>query len=373
MGGKTMRAVAFLLALCAGCVTAEGPGEGPRTKADTGKNCYDVIWGTAGNDYAGMLRTGLEEWNFMFRPYGAQTDWLLFDSNTKRDVAGGGSANQKVTGLRVSCDADGFDVLVYCSEPGLADYLEKGGAYPHEQIEYFVAPGDADTPAVQRQYMGFYGAGRDRFYPYLVHNRGYRDAKPEITETPVGNAAVVRLHYDWRLFWDILPVWPEKADNFWRLSVIRWNCGGVTWGGGVHRNSQAGYIRWPAFTAAARTALLKRTLEKGYDEFLALATTDDRIAVAPRTALRKQRFREELDAKYAHSFVSANLDPDFRPALEAMVAERKALAPRIAKIGDLDEAEQRAFYAEAAAKLFNFRYDVQEGYARHLEKGVSEK
>ena len=349
-------------ALCAVALAASA--------ADTGKNCYDVIWGRAGNDYAQMIRENLDEWNFQFRPYGGQTDWLLFDSNVKRDVAGGGSSNQKVTALRVSCDEDGFDVLIYCSEPNLATYLEKDGAYPREQIEYFVVPDDADTPAVQRHYMGFYGAGRDRIYPNLVHDRAYRDAKPTVTETPVGNAVVVKMHYDWRVFWDVLPAFPKKADNFWRLSVIRWNCGGVTWGGGVHQNSRAGYVRWPAFTSERRAALLKRTLEKGYEEFLALATTDNRLAVGARTPLKKWKFREELDAKFAHTYVNVNSDPVFRPTLEAMVAERKAFAARIAKIGELADAEQERAYREISAKLFNFRYDVQEAYARHLAQGI---
>ena len=340
--------------------------------ADTGKNCYDVLWGLAGNDYAKMIREKTDEWNFQFRPYGEPTDWLLFDSNTKRDVAGGASSNQKVTALRVSCDPDGFDILVYCTEPGLATYLEQaGGAYPREQIEYFVVPGDADTPAVQRHYMGFYGAGRDCLYPNLVHDRWYRDAKPTITETPIPGAVVVRMHYDWRLFWDLVPAFPKKADNFWRLSIIRWNCGGVTWGGSVHQNSQAGYIRWPAFTAEQRAALLKRTLEKGYEEFLALATTDNRLAVGGRTPLKNWRFRRELDEKYAHSYVNVNCDPVFRKELEAMVEERKALGPQIAKIGELSDAEQEKFYMEAAAKLFNYRYDVQDAYARFLEKGIN--
>ena len=355
------------LVFCAAAWAASAAG------VDIGKNCYDVIWGRAGNDYAQMLKANLDEWNFAFRPYGAQTDWLLFDSNVKRDVADGGSSNQKVTALRVSCDPDGFDVLVYCTEPNLSTYLEKDGVYPREQIEYFVVPGDTDTPGVQRPYMGFYGAGRDRFYPNLVHDRAYRDAKPAISETPVGNAVVVRMHYDWRLFWDILPAFPKKADNFWRLSVIRWNCGGVTWGGSVHQNSGAGYLRWPAFTPAQREALLKRTLEKGYEEFLSLATTDDRLAVGGRTPLGKAKFRDELNAKVPRSYVSVNMDPGFRPELEAMVAARKALAPRIAKIGELSDAEQEQAYQEIAAKLFNFRYDVQEAYAKYLEKGIREE
>ena len=74
------------VALCAAAWAASAAG------VDIGKHCYDVIWGRAGNDYAQMLKANLDEWNFAFRPYGAQTDWLLFDSNTKRDVAGGASS-----------------------------------------------------------------------------------------------------------------------------------------------------------------------------------------------------------------------------------------------------------------------------------------
>ena len=37
----------------------------------------------------------------------------------------------------------------------------------------------------------------------------------------------------------------------------------------------------------------------------------------------------------------------------------------------LSDAEQEKFYREAAAKLFNYRYDVQDAYARFLEKGIN--
>lgn len=334
--------------------------------AEAGKNCHDVIYGAPGTDYAQMIRTHPEEWSFRFRPYGQSSEWLWSDSNVKRVVDGEADADQKITALRVSCTDDGFDVLVYCSEPGLRDYLEKDGAVPRARIEYFIAPDDADTRAVQRHYMGVYGERKNRFYANQVHDRTYRDAVPDVTETTLEAAIVVKFHYDWRLFWDLLPTFPEKADNFWRLSIIRWAGGGMTWGGTVHQNSRAGYIRWPAFTPAQRTAILRRTLEKGYEEFRDLATSDDRLAVAPRTKIPDWKFRAELEAKRPQSYVSVNMDPGFRAELERMVAERKALAAGIARLGEMDAEEQERFYRDAADKLFNFRLDVQTRYARHL-------
>lgn len=332
--------------------------------ADAGKNYYDVKYGPVPNDYATMLRDFPDDWNYNFRPYGASSEWLWSDSNVRRAA----SADEKledrtVTGLRVSCDADGFDVLVYCNEPTLADYLAKTNAFPSQRIEFFVAPGDADEPAVQQRYMAFYGDGVCREYENREPDRDFRLAKPQVTETALKNAIVVRIHWDWANFWMRLPLLSDRAESIWRLSVIRWVGPGVTWGGTVHQNSQAGYVRWPAFTPEQRTAILKKTLEKAWREFCAY--TDANRTSLGKIWIGREKWRQERAAADPRSYVNMPEDPGFRATYAAMVAERRGLAAGIAKFDAMTRAEQDAFYLKAADALFNFPWAAQEAYGEH--------
>jgi len=335
------------------------------TAADSGKNCYDVKFAPLPNDYGAMLKTHADDWNFNFRPYGASSDWLWSDSNVRRSVAEGADLEDRmVTGLFVACDEDGFNVLVYCNVPELKTYLSMTNEFPSQSLEFFVCPDDADTPAVQQRYMAYYGNGACREYENREPDKDFRLAKPEVTETPLRSAIVVKIHWDWKNFWMRLPLFCTKADNFWRLSMIRWSGAGVTWGGTVHQNSQAGYIRWPDFTDAQRKAILKRTLENGWRELCA-TLADNRMAIT-NVRLGTEKFRTEHVAANPRSYVNMNEDPGFRPVFESMVAERRALVADIGRIDGMSRAELDAFYRKAAPMLFNFTWDLQEAYAKCL-------
>ena len=353
--------VAAGLAL-AGCATEVGGNAGP-----AGKNVYDVKFAPLPGNFETLLREAPEEWNFNFRPYGASSDWLWSDSNVRRDAAEGGKlSDRRITAIRVSCDEQGFDVLMYGCEPALGDYLSRTNDYPYQAVEYFVAPGDADEPGVQQRFMCYYGNGENREFENREPDRQFRLSRPTVTEKALENAVVVRISYDWANFWNRLPLFTDRVDNFWRLSLIRWVEGGLTWGGTVHQNSQAGYIRWPRFTPEQRTAILKATLEKAWKEFCRYAganpITVDRVSPdwLPSTEARRK-----VDPR---SFVNMNEDPDFRPTLERMIAERRALGPEIARLGGMTREEQDAFYAKAAEKLFNFPWELQEAYGEYQKE-----
>ena len=355
MKDLVLSAAALLVA--AGCVSPDGG----KSSGPDGKNVYDVRYAALPRDYASMLRTAPEEWNFNFRPYGASSEWLWSDSNVRRGgAADGKTADRNVTGLRVSCDAEGFDVLMYGCEPSMSDYLAKGEDYPYQTVEFFVAPGDADEPAVQQRYMCYYDQGKLREYENRMPDPHYRLSAPTVTETALSNAVVVRISYDWSSFWNLLPLFTDRTDNFWRLSLIRWVGPGLTWGGAVHQNSQAGYIRWPAFTPAERTAILGTTLRKGWKEFNRLANSNTLTLTGVSTNwVTTTELRRKTNPR---SFVNMNEDPDFRPTLERMVAERRALGPGLDRFGEMTREEQDAFYARASELLFNFPWALQEAY-----------
>jgi len=356
----------FLLAGCS-TVGSDGAAKGP-----SGKNVYDIRYGALPNDFASAFREAPEEWNFNFRPYGTSSEWLWSDSNVRRDAAAGEKpSDRKLTAIRVSCDENGFDILMYGCEPKLATYLATTNDYPFQSVEYFIAPGDADEPGIQQRYMCYYGDGKNREYENREPDRQFRLSKPTITESRLDNAIVIRFSYDWANFWDRLPLFTDRMDNFWRLSLIRWVEGGVTWGGTVHQNSQAGYIRWPEFTPAQRTAVLKRTLEKGWTEFRTYTHGNTiSIGLVPPTWFGFTEERRKLDPR---SFVNMNEDPDFRATLEKMILERRALGPEIARFGEMSREEQDAFYAKASEMLFNFPWALQEAYGEYQTDRLFER
>ena len=355
------RFVAMGLLMGAACVA--------QAAADAGKNCYDVLYAGLPADFAKTLKDAPEEWNFNFRPYGTSSEWLWSDSNVRRAASADEAlSDRNVTGLRVSCDADGFTALIFCNEPTLATYLAQTNDYPHPSIEFFVAPGDADLPGVQQRYMAYYGDGVCREYENREPDRDFRLGQPEVTELELKNSIVVKIHWEWKNFWMRLPVFCRRADNFWRLSIIRWVGPGVTWGGTVHQNSQAGYIRWPSFTEEQKTAILKRTLENGWREYRAFMADNrnslKKVSMEPSSL---EKFRAEALVRDPRSFVNLNEDPDFRATFQSMAAARDALAADIARMSGMSPEERDAFYLKAAPMLFNFAWDVQSAHAKLIE------
>ena len=341
---------------------------------EDGKNVYDVAFRSLPADVTALPATEPETWNFNFRPYG-DTGMLWSDPILQRDVASGASSGEKAaTAINVTCDADGFTLLVLCAEPALATAYANTNAFPSPKIEFFFTPGDADTPKIEHYYQMYYSNAKLDEYPWLTPGRDFRPCRPyaSFQEYVMRNAILVRLNFSWEPLFDRLPLFPEKRDNFWRLSVIRWGSPSQTWGGVVHQANQAGYIRWPEFTDAQKTAIMKGVLKKAWVSFMRQTGEPDYKTARDWRGVNpiQTPYREAENKADPRSFVNYNEDAGFRPVLEKLTDERKALAPTIGLFETLPMAEQAAFYKKASGMLFNFRYDVEEAYARYLADGM---
>lgn len=337
---------------------------------EDGKNIYDVKFESLPADVTALPAERPGDWNFNFRPYGS-SDMLWTDPILQRDVTSGAATGDKpTTALNVTCDADGFTVLVLCVEPALAASYANTNGFPSPSIEFFFTPGDADTPKIEHYYQMIYQNDKLNEFPWLVENRGFRPVLPYAScrEYVMDKAILVKLSFSWEPLYDRLPIFCAKRDNFWRLSLIRWGALSQTWGGTVHQASQAGYLRWPAFTDAQRSAIMKGVLKKAWVSFcqasgeVGTKTNKGWNGVEPL----KAHFRADEDKADPRSYVSYNEDPGFRPVLEEITAECQGFAPGIGTFEQLTPAEQEKFYKAATDKLFNFRYDVEAAYAKYV-------
>ncbi len=338
-------------------------------QAQDEKNVIDAKWRHLPQDPGELLVSDPGAWDFNFRPYGSSANLLWTDPIVQRAAASGEEVGDKrPTAINVTCNEEGFTVLVLCVEPLLKTYMATTNAYPWQSLEFFFLPGDADTWKIEHHFMFFYGNGKLNEYSWLMQDKTFRPMLPHITHaaTPYkDNALVVRFTFDWAGLFDRLP-FTDKRDNFWRLSMIRWN-GGQTWGGVVHQQNQAGYIRWPDFTPEQKTRIMRRTLEKGWAQFNG-ALGNLRYGINGWSMPGIYTNRAWIAAENAaapRSYVNFNEDPDFRATLAGLEAERKALASTLAVFGSLPPEEQWRFYRRAADMLFNFEYDVEAAYARH--------
>ena len=323
------------------------------------KNLLRVAWGEEG------------EWNDRFRPYGKSSEWLKSDSNLNRGSDDDSAATK--TSVSVTCDEEGFVVRVFCGVPDKDAGLREGKAVRRPVVESFFVPGDYETGRLQPRYHTFYENGQFREFEQFNEARRYRrmGERLRVSERGVKDGFVVEYRYDWASVFDKLPLFTDRKDNFWRLSVIRHDGGRLTWGGTVHQDSQAGYIRWPAFTAAQRTAILKATLVKGWLAYRALADSPT-YCLKPGQAIDYFPARYDLEDRALHSRSYYNYQEDvtFRPVLEKLIAERDALGAGIADFAKMTPDEQDAFYVKASEMLFNFRYDVEEAYAENQKEAL---
>lgn len=176
------------------------------------------------------------------------------------------------------------------------------------------------------------------------------------------------LNFSWEAFWDKLPM-KDRTDNFWRMSLIRWVDGGVSWGGVVHEASRFGYIRFPRFTPEQRAEIHFRLLQRAWTRFRKLhaqsAYNTTRGWAAPWP--REDKFIVDALDGLPETFIHYTQDPVFSQTLKQLVDERLALAPGIAAFKEMPADEQEAFYDRAADMLFNFRYDVEKVYTRYVD------
>ena len=336
--------------------------------ADLGKNVYDAKFAHLPAKVQDLLVSEPDAWNFNFRTYGSSSDMLWTDPSVQRSAVSDGAGEQRPTALHVSADEEGFTVLVLCVEPSLSTFLSSTNGFPSQSLEFFFMPGSAEVHGIAHHYMMFYGDFTLNEYAWLVPTRDFRYMRPytKVSETVLKNSVIVRLDFAWEGIFDKLTFLGDEADDaIWRLSMIRWAPGGgQTWGGVVHQQSRAGYIRWH-FTREQKTAIMKSVLDKAWTAFRRATASPDLLCDKSWAGVNTDRAKYfsammETDPR---SFVNYNEDPAFRPVLESLEAERKALAPAIATFTELPYDEQVAFYEKASRMLFNYRYDVEDAYA----------
>ena len=344
------------------------------------KNIIDVEYRTLPGDFEQLPRTEPEKWNFNFRPYGAMAASLLWtDPIMQRDVMAGEDAGEREpTAIYVCCDAEGLTVLVYAIESKMTKALEEGKPLPNSRLECFFTPGDADTSRIEHYYQFECQATEPKLpgvYPWMMEDRTFRSIKPHIVidSRQLDNGNVIKIFIPWAPLFDRLPLAPAKRDNFWRLSVIRWaSSGAQTWGGVVHAANSAGYIRFPEFTPEQETAIRRTVLRQGWTSYKNTVTS---TTVDPAKAIeRLEPYYADLQGRLPQSYKNVNEDFGFRRAwLETAIRERDALGAQIAALERLAPAEQSAFYAAAADKLFNFGYDLEQAYGDYLAAAFFKK
>jgi len=347
----------------------------PAVFAQDTKNVAQVEYRELPSDYEKLPQTEAAKWNFNFRPYGAESsDFLWSDPILIRNAAAGAATKEGnlVTGMYVACNAYGFDILCFGVEKSSENSLKKGGNFEGTFYECFIIPGDSDKQFICN-YQPF---GCNTTYPYvsayqiswMKQDRNVRLIFDEMKfdAHPTKNGNVMRISVPWTRFWDTLPVFRTKRDNFWRLSIIRWcSTGGETWGGVVHAQSKCGYIRMPDFTPEQETAILKATISKLWSQY---QEAKDAASVNPgRVGNTMNAYRKSI-AHLPHSWMNMNEDPVFKTnCLIPFIKERDAIGEGILKFDTMTLAEQKEFYLKNAPRLANFQYDLDDLYAQYLK------
>lgn len=345
------------------------------------KNVAPVEYRTLPADFENLPRTEVEKWNFGFRPYGAEAASVLWsDPNVIRNVTAGADTDEKhlATGLYVTCDAEALTVLVFGALRDSANKLKNGQNVEALSLECFFVPGDADNPQIEN-YQHF---GVTSIYPYyrwqlswMKEDRNVRSMFEDMKVDPrnVSNGVVLRFSFPWVTFWDKLPVFQTKADNFWRLSVIRWggSFGGETWGGRVHSQTKCGYIRMPDFTPKQQTKLMETTILKLWARYQAVKND---TAVNPNAVSRTHGYYRGTIDNLPHSWMNVNEDLTFRDTiLVPLIKERDAIGEGLANFDQMSLAEQKAFYLKNAPLLANFQYDIDDAYAAYLKSQIMKR
>ena len=330
------------------------------------KNVAQVEFRSVPADFENLPGREPEKWNFTFRPYGAEAAADLWsDPSVIRNATAGDDMDAKhlPTGVYVCCDEYGFNILVYGAS------VKRGIKFDAVRGECFFIPGDNDNhKIINYQPFGFRNDHFQYKLSWMKQDRSNRVIFDEMSfdfhHCANGGVAVIKV--PWYLYWDKLPIFFDKKDNFWRLSMIRWggSHGAETWGGVVHSQTKCGYLRMPAFTDAQASLILKTTLLKLWDQF---------NQEAGSTAISATRFGSSMNAYrrsiayLPHTWANICEDDQFRPLLNDLYNSRKQIGVEMDKFDTMSLAEQKAFYLKNAPLLANYRYDVESAYATFLK------
>lgn len=354
----------------------------PAVKAQNAdlKNVAQVEYRSLPADFENLPAKETHKWNFGFRPYDAESAaYLWSDPNVIRNVAAGGDVDEKhlISGLYVTCDPHGLTILGYAALKDHNASLAQGKNLENVFFECFFIPGDADNPAIIN-YQPFGVCSNLPNFRYKLswmkpdrNNREMFDAL-RVDARVIKNGAVVRIFVPWTIIWDHLPVFSEKKDNFWRLSMIRWggSHGGETWGGRVHSQTKCGYIRMPDFTPEQQAEIMRTTLYGLWNQY---QEASNGIAVSPFQTTPLDYYRKTID-HLPHSWMNVNEDPIFRmETLFPLVKDRNAIGAELAKFNTMTLEQQKAFYKKNAPLLANYLYDVDDLYADLLKKQMMKR
>lgn len=202
------------------------------------KNVVNADFRALPADFEILPYTESAKWNFGFRPYGSEAASVLWsDPRVIRNASAGDTMDEKhlPTAVYVSVDEYGMNILGYGALKSSAEALGKGNNEENIFFEMFFIPGDADDPAI----INYQPMGINTVFPYwrfklswMKEDRNVRQIfnHIRIDSKKNKNGVVLRVNVPWVLYWDHLPVFQQKKDNFWRLSMIRWggSCGGET-------------------------------------------------------------------------------------------------------------------------------------------------
>lgn len=344
------------------------------------KNVAQVEYRTLPSDFENLPARETGKWNFGFRPYDAESAaYLWSDPNVIRNVAAGGDVDAKhlISGLYVTCDPYGLTILGYAALKDQKDVLDKGKNLENAFFEIFFIPGDADNPKILN-YQPFGICSNLPNFRYklswMKNDRNNREMFDDlrVDSRLVKNGVVMRVFVPWTIIWDHLPVFCEKQDNFWRLSMIRWggSHGGETWGGRVHAQAKCGYIRMPDFTPEQQAMIMKTTLFGLWNKYQAASNLID---YNPTQTMALDYYRKSID-HLPHSWMNVNEDPDFRmDTLFPLVKDRSAIGAELAKFDSMTLEQQKAFYKKNAPLLANYLYDVDDLYSAYLKQQMMKR
>lgn len=359
-------ASAVFFSACAGLAKTEEP---VAEVAKNEKNIIDAEYRNLPADYWNLLQREPEKWNFNFRPYDSQFAEILWsDSQLQRNVVLGADLEGKQpSALYVSFNDEGFTLLLFAAEPNTIESMEKGSGRPASIFECFFMPGDADSQKFDHYYQFMCQATKpciDGVYPWMMEDEFFRTIKGKMTgeSHTLANGNIIKVFVPWDPLFDRLPFLGGKRDNIWRLSVIRWaSSGGQTWGGTVHQQGKAGYMRFPEFTNEMKTRIMKNLLVRGWDAYkLYLRNEYMQPRILPINAT--QHYLRDLNRNPHTDIVFAEDIPFFKTVLEPMIAEIDAYGKTIANFEKLSIDEQIKFYQTAAPKLYNTKYIMEKAY-----------